>query len=154
IILVVKREFLVEVGDDLADVGFEGVDHFEIVETTIQKIRIAVALAQDFELVQMTIGPSHCDLNDFVELVQAAVGDLDSPPDLGIGTGQRDLKLENGVCIDFVFCPMNGPGDRFDVRLKSILQHFSYLQQGQLAVQAIADRLFGKSQRYPTTSLV
>ena len=75
----------------------------EDAEDVLQQVWITVAFAFDIELVEMGVGPSHYRLDMLMELVQRAVLDLNSPPDRWLGTEQRDLELEHGVCGGFWF---------------------------------------------------
>ena len=54
---------------------------------------VAVKLLADLEMVQMAVRPAHCRLDVFVEFVEGAVLDLDSPPDRGMAFEQGDLEL-------------------------------------------------------------
>ncbi len=97
IVLVIEGESFAGRGQDLTEVGLRGIDALEVLEPVIQQVGITVALALDFELMQMAVGPAHRCLDMFVEFVERAVLHLDSSPDRRLGTEQRDFKLVNSV---------------------------------------------------------
>ena len=77
-------------------------------QAVIQKFWITVVFAPDVELVQVRINPAHRCLDVFVQLVERAVVNLNSPPDRRIRYERRDLELvasaSVGLCLRLFSC--------------------------------------------------
>lgn len=138
IVFVGKAESLPRIGGDVAHLGAGRVHKVELIKTIFKKFGIAVPLVEDFELVEMRVGPAHRGLDVFVKLVEGAILDLNTSPNRRLRANQRDLKLVDRVRISLglrlfglsLFCLYWGRKRR----LKLIREVFSDEQQGRLLV--------------------
>ena len=69
------------------------VEAMKISETIVQEIRITVPFPFDLELMQVRVGPAHCGLDVFVQLIECAILNLNPPPDRWFESEQRNLEL-------------------------------------------------------------
>ena len=94
VILVLKAAPLAVVGDDLADASTQGIDRQSFfLPAFVEQLGIAMERSLDLELMEVRVCPAHGCLNMFVEFVQGAVLDLNSPTDRRLDFQQRDLEL-------------------------------------------------------------